>query len=176
MTKKIAVTYKSNYGTTKKYAEWLAKELQADLFEQKVFPVHQITDYDLIIHGGGLYAGGILGSKFLQKHPERHYILFTVGLADPQTTDYTKILDRNLPTDLRHKTKVFHFRGGIDYQKLSRVHLTMMKMMKKLNFDHKRYEDLSSEDQQFIDTYGKKVDFTNHQAIELLVTYIRTLA
>jgi len=31
--KNIAVIYKSKYGSTKKYAEWLGEDLQADVFE-----------------------------------------------------------------------------------------------------------------------------------------------
>jgi flavorubredoxin len=35
MGKNIAVIYQSHYSTTKQYAEWIAKELGADLIERK---------------------------------------------------------------------------------------------------------------------------------------------
>ncbi len=32
---KIVVVYKSKYGTTKRYAEWISKSLSCDLFDRK---------------------------------------------------------------------------------------------------------------------------------------------
>lgn len=175
MGQKIAVTYQGHYGTTKQYAMWLAEELGAELFERNIFPVKNINDYDLIIHGGGIYAGGVLGTNLLRRFPKQRYVLFTVGLADPQTTDYTQILNRNLPKQIRQRTEVFHLRGGINYPQLNWHHSMMMKLMKKMNFDRKQYQDLSSEERQFVDTYGKQVNFTNRQSLEPLVKFVQNL-
>ena len=65
------------------------------------------------------------------KNPVKSLIVFTVGLANPETTDYTEILDKNIPSELKAKVKVFHLRGDMDYKELSLVHRGMMAMMKK---------------------------------------------
>ena len=43
---------------------------------------------DVIIHGGGLYAGGLCGINTIVKHfdviSDKQIILFSCGLADPE--------------------------------------------------------------------------------------------
>ena len=55
----IAVVYKSRYGTTKQYAEWIAKALDAILLEASVVKPSQLASFDIVVYGGGLYAGRI---------------------------------------------------------------------------------------------------------------------
>ena len=170
---KIAVIYKSHYGTTKRYAEWTAEALDAELLERSSVKPEDLADYDLVVFGGGLYASGILGINLVTKNPPRELILFTVGLANPEETDYSEILDKNLPAGLRDKVKVFHFRGGIDYKKLNIVHRGLMAMMKKMTIGNKDYAQLNSEERAFADTYGKEVDFTKQNNIIPLIDYIK---
>lgn len=170
---KIAVIYKSHYGTTKQYAEWIAEALDAKLLERSSVKSEDISDYDLVIFGGGLYASGILGINLVTKNPPKELILFTVGLANPEETDYSKILDKNLHAELRDQVKVFHFRGGIDYKKLNIVHRGMMAVMKKMTIGNKDYTQLNNEERAFIDTYGKEVDFTKQNDITPLIDYIK---
>lgn len=55
------VIYRSKYGSAKRYAEWIAQEVKADLFDgSKVSPA-DLEKYDTIVFGGSLYAVGILG-------------------------------------------------------------------------------------------------------------------
>ena len=73
---KIAVIYKSHYGTTKQYAEWIAEALDTKLLERSSVKSEDISDYDLVIFGGGLYASGILGINLVTKNPPKELILF----------------------------------------------------------------------------------------------------
>ncbi|MDL2301561.1 flavodoxin domain-containing protein [Lachnospiraceae bacterium OttesenSCG-928-D06] len=170
---KIAVIYKSHYGTTKQYAQWIAEELGATLLERKEANPTTLQDYDIVIHGGGLYASGILGIDLVVKNPPKNLIVFTVGMANPKTTDYTEIIHKNIPENLRDKTKVFHLRGGMDYGKLSIPHRGMMAMMKKMTIDKKSEAELSPEDIAFRDTYGGNVHFTQKETIMPLIEYVR---
>lgn len=169
----IAVTYKSHYGTTKQYAEWIAEELGAELFEHKEVSPSDLQKYDLVIHGGGLYASGILGIDLVMKNPVKNLVVFTVGMANPETTDYTEIIQKNIPENLREKTKVFHLRGGMDYRKLNIAHRGMMAMMKKMTIDKKSEAELTAEDIAFRDTYGGSVHFTDRATIAPLVEYVQ---
>ena len=45
----IAVVYQSHYGTTKKYAEWIAQALGADLLYRKKVSVSELSQYGTII-------------------------------------------------------------------------------------------------------------------------------
>jgi flavodoxin len=170
---KIAVIYKSAYGATKRYAEWIADELGAELLERKAVSKPHLAGYDIIVYGGGLYAGGIAGVDLLVKNPVKNLVVFTVGLANPVNTDYSAIMKRS---GLPAQTAVFHFRGGIDYSRLNLVHKAMMSMLKKTAFDKKPYDELSDEEKLFVDTYGGKIDFSDRASIKPLVEYVRGLA
>lgn len=61
------IIYQSKYGSTKKYAEWLATKLNADLYPKSKTTAEMLQKYDTIVYGGGLYAGGVNGISFLQK-------------------------------------------------------------------------------------------------------------
>ena len=50
------VVYKSKYGCTKTYAQWIAEELSCDICEQSEIKIDELKKYDIIIYGGGLYA------------------------------------------------------------------------------------------------------------------------
>lgn len=172
--KNIAVIYKSHYGTTKQYAEWISEELGATLLERREVTPADLQEYDLVIHGGGLYASGILGIDLVVKNPVNNLIVFTVGMANPETTDYTEIIQKNIPENLREKTKVFHLRGGMDYRKLNIAHRGMMAMMKKMSIDKKSEIELTNEDRAFKETYGGKVHFTDRATIAPLIEYVKT--
>ena len=55
MKNDVIVLYKSEYGFTKQYAQWIAEELKCDCLEISAFNFD--TDFKTIIFGGGLYAG-----------------------------------------------------------------------------------------------------------------------
>ena len=171
---KIAVIYKSQYGTTKQYAEWIAETLEAELYEASAIKPAQLMDFDVVVYGGGLYAGGVSGAKLVTKNPCKSLVLFTVGLADPKITDYSEILARTFTSEQIEKTKIFHLRGGIDYSKLGFAHKGMMAMAKKM-IEKKPMSERTSDDHGIIETYGKKVNFTDKAAIEPLVAYVRAL-
>jgi len=171
---KIAVIYKSHYGTTKQYAEWIAEALGASLLEMSAVKPQQLMDYDVVVYGGGLYAGGILGAKLIRNNPCKSLVVFTVGLADPEATDYSNILSQTFSPEKLAQTNVFHLRGGVDYSKLGFIHKTLMGMVKKAA-EKKPETERTSEDKAIIETYGGKVDFMSQAAIAPLVEYVKSI-
>ena len=176
---KTVIIYKSKYGSTKKYAEWIAEELKADLFEHSEFKVDNLSLYDTIIYGGGLYASGINGISLITKNFEtikdKNLVVFTVGLASTDDKEIFKpIIEKNCTEEIRGKLKFFHFRGGIDYKKLTFTHKSMMAMLKAM-VSKKKPEELSEEDKEMLATYGDKVDFTDINTIEPLILYVKNL-
>ncbi len=168
----IAVIYKSKYGATKQYAEWIAQALDATLLEASTVKPSQLLSFDAVVYGGGLYAGGIAGVELVTKNPCKSLVVFTVGLANPETTDYSVILDKNFTQELLSKTKIFHLRGGIDYKKLGIVHRGMMTVVKSM-LGKKDESELSDEDRALLKTYGGKFDFTNKNATLPIVTFVK---
>lgn len=177
---KAAVIYKSKYGATEKYATWIANELNCDIFKRDNIKLDDLAEYDTIIYGGGLYAGGVNGLDIITKNfdelSNKKIVLFTCGLADTtdkQNTDsIKKSLEKVLNPQMLEKIKVFHLRGSIDYSKLSIMHKMMMSMLHKMLLK-KDYNSLRNEDKEMLETYGKVVNFTNKSAILPIIEYVK---
>jgi len=172
---KIAVVYKSKYGATKKYAGWIAKELDAELLEAGKTDPAGLGAYDGIVYGGGLYAGGIAGLKPFTKKTFKNLAVFTVGLADPAETDYSEQIRMAFGPELPAGVKVFHLRGDMDYGKLSPLHRVMMSVMKS-SIAKRPESERNAEDKLFLETYGGKMDFVDKESIVPLVEHMRTVA
>ena len=139
-----------------------------------------LSDKKIIVYLGGLYAGGILGlMKTLRGFSLRDgqkLLIVTVGLADPNEPENQNniraSLQRQLPARLLDRAKVFHLRGGIDYQKLSFGHRTMMKLLYQ-SLRRTPLEKQTTEDRALIETYGKQVDFTDFGVLEPIIWEIQ---
>jgi len=172
--KKIAVIYKSKYGSTKKYAEWIAEETGAKVFEASEIQPERLKEFDLVVYGGGLYAGGINGVKLVTKNECKRLAVFTVGLADPAITDYSEHLNNQFSKERQLEIKFFHLRGGVDYKKLNMVHKGLMALVKSQS-QKKPIEQQTSEDKGILETYGGVVDFTDKAAITSIVEFVNGL-
>ena len=173
--KNVVIVYKSKYGSTKQYAEWIATELGASVFDVSSIKPSQLINYDVVVFGGGLYASGINGVKLVTKNPWKGLVVFTVGAGNPRNTDYSVILSKNFPNEILSKIKVFHFHGGIDYEKLGIIHRIMMAMVKKIRVNSKSARKRTDEDIAFLETYGSKFDFKDKASIKPLIDYVRAL-
>lgn len=175
---RIAIVYKSNYGHTKRYAEWIADDLQGDLFDLEAFRPDHIEGYDTIVFGGGLYASGILGHSFIVQEFERlrmkNLVLFTVGLAATEDRSiFTPLLHKNFSDEILSAFEIFHLRGGIEYAKLGLKHKTMMAMLKTKVSRNKG--ERTEEEALMLATYGDKIDFSDEKSIAPLTAYVRSL-
>ncbi len=179
---KTAVVFQSHYGSTQRYAQWIAEELSCDLWDRKKIKVVDLQPYHTIVCGGGLYAGGVLGIDLLAKHFQelrhKNLILFTCGLADPanpgNTDNIRKGLGKTLTPPMGEAIEIFHLRGAIDYQKLGLVHKAMMAALHHM-ITKKDAALLTDEDREMLATYGKAIDFTHRAATAPLIHYVRGL-
>jgi len=177
---KTLIIYFSKYGTTKKYAEWIAEELSGDICSINDFKQDTLNNYNTIILGSGLYAGKIEGMNVFIKNYEtlknKKLVLFTCGLADYSKAENKnsiyKRIEKELPEEIIKKLKIFYLRGGISYKNLSLKHRIMMWMLKKMTLKN-NISKLSDEAKDFIETYGKTVDFMNKENINELIAYCK---
>ena len=86
---KTAVIFTSQTRFTRKYAEWIAQALQADLFELPEARKTDLSVYDGLIYGGWISAGSVQGlSRFreiLKKVPCRKAAIFCVGASPAES-------------------------------------------------------------------------------------------
>ena len=174
---KIAVIYESKYGSTKKYAQWIAEESKADLFEHSEIEAKKLMEYNTVVYGGGLYAGGIAGISIITKNfkilKEKKIIVFTVGLASTDRDEaFIPIIEKHFTEEMRNNINFFHLRGGIDYKELGIIHKMMMAML-KIVISKKNPNELSDDDREILATYGKKVDFSDKNTIRPLLSILK---
>ena len=103
-------------------------------------------------------------------------ILITIGLSDPDEPENRQniraALKKQLPPDLFHQAKIFHLRGGIDYQRLSLSHRTMLALLYR-SLRKTPLEQQTAENRALIETYGKQVNFIDFGALEAVVREIQ---
>jgi menaquinone-dependent protoporphyrinogen IX oxidase len=173
---KTLVMYASCYGAAKKYAQWIAEELEADIMESKVVSADMLKGYDRIIFGGGMYAGSINGIEIIKKNQalllQKELILFSVGLLDGNKKEnqqgLAESMERNVSSEILAHAKVFHFLGGLDYAKLNFSHKMMMKMMRKI-LAKKPEEEQNESDRAIIHMKETPVDFASKKNIRPLI-------
>lgn len=77
------ILYRSKYGATRKYVNWLAEELELPFAEIQNITIEEMARYDTIIYGGGIYGTGIAGISLLRKSfralEGRRLVVFCVG-------------------------------------------------------------------------------------------------
>ena len=135
---KAIVIYKTKYGSTKTYAEWIANELDCKAFDVKNINVDDLSEYDTIIYGGGLYAeiinGVTLITKNIDKLSDKKLIVYTTGITPLDCRDYydKMVIDKNFKGTTKDKVKVFNFMGKMVLDELSFAHRTALKALKKL--------------------------------------------
>ena len=170
------VIYKSKYGSTKQYAEWIAEELSCEAVDAKHVKVSDLLGYDTIICGGGLYAEVIAGANLITKNIEqlkdKKLIVFSTGITPLDCHEYydTLVREKNFKGDSLSYVKVYHFMGKMILNELSVVHRTAIRALKKLMSGK---ENPSQMEQMLIDLCDADGDFTDRAAIEELVEYVK---
>ena len=171
---KTAVIYKSKYGAAKKYAEWIAKDLNASLFDVSSIKPAQLMDFDMVIYGGGMYAGNINGVKLVAANPCKSLVIFTVGLADPKSSDFSEVLAKAFTPEILSKIKAFHLRGALNFSNLSLVHKGIISVIRKVTAKKDKSE-LTSEERAILEAGRGNVDFIDRDSIEPIIAYVRRL-
>ena len=131
---KAVVLYRSKYGSTKQYAEWIAEELGADIFPADAFSPEQFALYDTVVFGAPVFGGAVLGIAAVADHMDvlrdKRLFVFTVGLTPPDAEQsLADLAEKNYPATLMKHAEFFHFRGALDAKKLTFGHKILLKMI-----------------------------------------------
>ncbi len=170
------VIYKSKYGSTKAYAEWIAEELGCEAKDAKGIKAGDLLKYDTIIYGGGLYAEIIAGvsliTKNIEKLKNKKLIVFTTGITPLHVREYYdgEVLDKNFKPQIRQFIKVFNFMGKMILSELSVPHRSALKMLKKIMSAKENPTELEKMLIELCDADG---DFTDRGQIAELVQYVK---
>lgn len=136
---RVLIVYYSKTGFTKKYAEWikesLPKGMDCDLFSYGERRKIQISQYDILLFGGGFHAGQINGIKWfktqMHKVPDkvksdRRIAVFATGAMPADAPDIEKALRQNFTEKEWEDIRAFYLPGGLCYEKMGAGDRLMM--------------------------------------------------
>ncbi len=175
---KTIVIYKTKYGSTKTYAEWIAQSLSADLCNAKEADIEKLYEYDTIIYGGGLYAEIINGVSLITKNfdklQNKNIIVYTTGITPLDCSDYydKMVIEKNFKPEIAEKIKVYNFLGKMLNDELSLVHRTALKTLKKIMGSKTNPTYM---EKMLIDLCDVDADLTDIAAISDLVEYVKSI-
>ena len=170
---KTLIIYGSQYGSAKRYADYLSEITGIESVDYK--QAKGIEEFDRFIFMGGLYAGGVLGLKKIvgKMVDNQELIIVTVGVTDPNETEYfneiRKSIKAKIPANLYNEEKIFHLRGAIDYSQLGLKHRFMMSVFHKMVLkmpESQRTADAKA----MLETYGQQVDFVDFKTLEQIIS------
>lgn len=128
------ILYKSKYGATRKYAEWLTEATGFDCIETEKAKISQVKEYDIIILGGGIYASGIAGLSFLKKNisqlRNKKVIVFCDGASPYDETAFQEVRAHNMKNDLS-SIPLFYCRGSWNMPAMGFLDKNLCKMLQK---------------------------------------------
>ncbi len=173
---KAIVIYKSKYGSTRTYAQWIADELSCEAVDVRDIRAEDLKDYDTIIYGGGLYAEVIAGVSLITKNldvlKDKKIAVYTTGITPIDCRDYYDklVIEKNFKKGLPKEIKVFNFLGKMVVSELSVVHRTAIKSLKKLMSGKQNPTEM---EKLLIDLCDCDGDYTDKTAIGELIDYIK---
>lgn len=170
------VIYKTKYGSTKKYAEWIAEDLGCDAVDAKNVKVDDLLGYDTIIYGGGLYAEVINGVSLIPRNIEKlrdkKIIVYTTGITPSDVREYYdgEVIEKNFKNGVPENIKIFNFLGKMIQKELTPVHRAAIVSLKKIMSAKKNPSDMVKLLLELCDADG---DFSDRKYIKELVEYAK---
>lgn len=165
------ITYGSQYGSAKHYAEKLSQCTGFPVLSYK--EVKGLAGCDRVVHFGALYAGGVMGLRRIvgMLSKDTGFVIVTVGLADNKDVENVRSIRnsirRQISEDVFLRARIFHLRGAIDYGRLKLGHRTMMALL-NAKVRGLPEESRTADTRAMIETYGKHVSFVDDSALDAL--------
>jgi flavodoxin len=175
--KNTVVVYQSNYGSAKRYAEWISEQIGCDMLETTKTDIKDLLKYDTIVYGGSLYAVGILGIALIKnnfdKLRDKKVIVFSVGASPAHPEALEAVKNSNFTDAMKESVHYFHLRGGFDFNKLNLLHKVLMFLM-KVKIQLKKKENRTNDEKGMLASYSHPADWTNKKSIAPIVECINS--
>lgn len=170
------VIYKSQYGSTKHYAAWIAEALSCEMYDLDEMKKIDFSKYETIIFGGRVMAGSIQGLKTMLKEyvnfKNKEFVVFSVSLTGPEDEKWMEdMIHKNLSDELLKTIKVFNFQGSIDLKQLKLSHKIIMKGIIS-GIKKKKEEERSELEVKLLEAEDKELNLENKSFIEPLLDYV----
>jgi menaquinone-dependent protoporphyrinogen IX oxidase len=118
------IVYKTRYGTTQEYAEWIRKELRIPMIDPERLDEQVSARCDFLVVGTPVYLGKMLIADWLSDNLDRlrqtRVFLFVVCTYFSDMEKQRAMIKENIPGSLRDSCEVFFLAGRVIADKLSK--------------------------------------------------------
>jgi menaquinone-dependent protoporphyrinogen IX oxidase len=161
---KSIIIYCSTYGSTEKYAKWIAEEFRADIVSIDKLEVDQILEYDFVILGSKVLNFGtdIKMRKVVKENMDlflkKKVAAFLVGGASVEVARPKEMLEKSFGKEfIEHLKAIGYMRGAMDYDKMSFKDKVVMKIGSIMMPDKVRIEKFDYVEKENIDEFLEDV-------------------
>jgi menaquinone-dependent protoporphyrinogen IX oxidase len=124
------VIYRSTYGSTKQYAEWIHEETGFPLFDSRDPSIP--WNVSTIVIGCPIVAFKPMLGGWIQKHWDKFHgkrvFLFTTSGADPAKEPVLEWIEKALPDEVKQGARVFPLAGRFDFARATGLHKFMLRL------------------------------------------------
>ncbi|MBR5961138.1 MAG: flavodoxin [Clostridia bacterium] len=173
---KTIVIYTSQTGFTKRYAEWIAERMNADILDIKDAKKKEAgfyDGYDAIVYGGWCMAGKVVKAEwFLAKAPGwtgKKLAIAAVGCSPDGTPEVAEALKQLLTDEQREYIKAFYCQGGINYGRMKFPYRMAMKMFAN---SLKNKKNATAKEKEMGEYIAQDHDLADIRYIEPIIAYL----
>ena len=193
------VLYTSKYGAAETYARWIAEALGCQALPLAGFSKKELQDYDTVIYGGGVQAGGVRGLEQFTKWIkgdlklrqmakrgtiseaeaagsgafDRQYYIFAVGISLDSEENRLQLRDINFDKDWLRELPCFFLPGAFDPAKLEGVDKAIIKVATKMFLD-KPEAQAAAEDAQVLRYFETGCDLIDRTRTTALIEAVKS--
>jgi len=169
---RTVVIYKSKRGSTKQYAEWIGEELQCPVISEKDFSKKDFANYDNIIYGGHVQAGGIMGFDLIKKNMRRlqdkKLVIFAVGLNVMSKETRMQLREINFDKKSVERITCYYCPGAYNPESIKGNDAAIMKMMISM-LEGKPYAERTEEDAILLEAVKNGANYVDKKYIEPII-------
>ena len=180
---RVLVLYRTKHGSTKRYAQWIADALDADILsaDKKTFNQWsaRMNGYDMIVYGGNINGQGINGindfkAALRKSGAQAPVTYFCVGSYPAFESTVQTHLEMNFAgEDDLNAINLYYFRGRLDYLGLNFVEKRLMGGLFKA-IEKKYPEDRTDVEAELLEAYYDDVDWSRKEYIDPLVDHVKS--
>lgn len=170
---RTVVIYKSKHGSTKQYAQWIGEELDCPVIDEKDFSKKDFDNYDNIIFGGCVQAGGIQGFDLIKKAMKnrlkgKKVVTFAVGLNIMQKETRMQLREINFDKSYVERMTCYYCPGAYKPEEIKGIDAGIMKLMIKM-LEGKGASELTEDDKKLLDAVKNGANYVDRKYIEPIV-------
>lgn len=164
------VVYRSKYGHTRQYAEWLAAKRDCEVVPLNKLRRKQIEAHDTVIFGTGVYLGKMKGlKKVLRRCKDKTLVLFACGGSIDDPAHEAIIVRQNLNGIEHPNLTFFYVPGGID---LSKVKGPMRPFMSIARWMISRKKNKSQDELEFLKGFEAPTYYVSEEHLDPLLNHL----